>query len=295
MIELAHISDVHLAPLPRFSPLALFSKRITGYLHWRLARKDALRRDTVIELVRHMQRANPDLIAVTGDLVNLGLPAEIDRAAGWLASLGPPGRVAVIPGNHDAYVPGALDRCIKAWGDYMKGQRLGEAPFPFVRRKREVALVGCSSAVSTAPFMAFGVFDEGQGFRLEQALRRLGEEGVFRVVLIHHPPQPEEASFRLGLRGAEHFRLAIERAGAELILHGHCHESRVSAVSGPHGDVPVIGVAAAAAAPDSGQAPGRYNLFSIEKLANGYSCVMREYGYQRIGEAIVERLKMRLW
>ncbi|HUV32333.1 MAG TPA: metallophosphoesterase, partial [Devosiaceae bacterium] len=254
MIELAHISDVHLSPLPRFSPLALANKRLTGYLHWVFTRKDRLRRDTATELVRHMLRANPDLIAVTGDLVNLALPAEIDRAAGWLASLGPPGRVAVVPGNHDAYVPGALDRCAKAWGDYMKGQRLGDARFPYIKRKGEVALIGCSSAVATAPFMATGQFDVGQAGRLQEALRLTGEEGLFRVVMIHHAPTAEWASGRRGLRGAGRFRIAVERAGAELILHGHLHESTVSAIPGPHGDVPVVGVAAVSAAPGLGGA-----------------------------------------
>ncbi|MEX2278163.1 MAG: metallophosphoesterase [Cucumibacter sp.] len=294
MIELAHISDVHLAPLPPFSPLALANKRITGYLHWVTTRKNRLLADTVAELVAHLKRANPDLIAVTGDLVNLGLPAEIARAAQWLTSLGEPDKVAVVPGNHDAYVPGALNRCLAAWGDYARGERLGEAPFPFIRRKGEVALVGCSSAVATAPFFATGRFDEGQADRLEIALKTLRQEGRFRVVMIHHPPQPEAASFRLGLKGAEFFRLAIERAGAELILHGHLHASTVSALPGPLGDVPVMGGGGPPAAPATGESPARYNLFSIEKLPAGFSCVMREYGYQRIGEEIVMRLELRL-
>jgi 3',5'-cyclic AMP phosphodiesterase CpdA len=294
LIELAHISDVHLAPLPAFAPLALANKRLTGYLHWAFSRKNRLGRDSVAELIRHMKRASPDVIAVTGDLVNLALPAEIDRAAGWLASLGPPDRVAAVPGNHDAYVPGAVNLCLKAWGDYMKGQRLGGALFPYVKRRGELGIVGCSSAVATAPFMAYGVFDEGQATRLEQMLTMLGEEGLFRVVLIHHPPTEEEYSFRLGLRGADLFRLAVERAGAELILHGHLHESTVSAIAGPRGDVPVIGVASAAAITGSREAPARYNLFEIEKLSSGFSCIMREYGFQRIGDEIVMRLEMRL-
>lgn len=285
---------MHLAPLPAFSPLALANKRITGYLHWVLSRKDRLDRGTMAALVRHLKQAKPDLIAVTGDLVNLALPAEIDRSAGWLASLGPPDRVAAIPGNHDAYVPGALALCMKAWGDYARGERLGDAPFPYIRRKNEIALVGCSSAVATPPLIAAGVFDTGQAERLEQALLRLGEENLFRVAMIHHPPQPEAQSHRLGLKGAELFRLAVERAGAELILHGHLHESVVSAIPGPAGEVPVIGVAALSAVPGGGEAPARYNLFDIERQPNGFSCIMREYGFQRIGDEIVKRLEMRL-
>lgn len=294
MVTLAHISDIHLAPLPPFSPLDLFNKRITGYLHWIASRKQRLTSDTAASLVAHLKRERPDLIAVTGDLVNLGLPAEIAVARDWLEGLGTPDQVAVIPGNHDAYVTGSLEECLEAWGDYATGERLAEAPFPFIRRKGAMALVGCSSAVPSLPFLAIGEFDAAQADRLEIALKTLKQENLFRVVMIHHPPQEEAYSPRLGLRGAEMFREVIERAGAELILHGHLHASTVSALQGPKGDVPVIGVAAASAEPATGQSPARYNLFSIERQPGGFSCVMREYGYQRIGDEIVMRLELRL-
>ena len=38
MITLAHISDIHLAPLPPVRWRELLNKRITGYLNWRLTR-----------------------------------------------------------------------------------------------------------------------------------------------------------------------------------------------------------------------------------------------------------------
>ena len=294
MVTLAHISDIHLAPLPMISPLDLTNKRVTGYLHWIASRKQRLTSDTVASLVAHLKRERPDLIAVTGDLVNLGLPAEIARARDWLNGLGTPDQVAVIPGNHDAYVKGSLEACLEAWGPYATGERSAEAPFPFIRRKGDVALIGCNSAVPSLPFFAIGDFDQPQADRLEIALKTLRQEKLFRVVMIHHPPQEEAYSSRLGLRGAELFRDVIERSGAELILHGHLHASTVSAIQGPRGDVPVIGVAAASAGPATGQSPARYNLFSIERQPGGFVCVMREYGYQRIGEEIVMRLELRL-
>ena len=63
-----------------------------------------------------MHAAEPDHIAVTGDLVNLALDDEVEAARGWLETVGPPDLVSVVPGNHDAYVPGALARVRKAWG-----------------------------------------------------------------------------------------------------------------------------------------------------------------------------------
>ncbi|NOZ31593.1 MAG: metallophosphoesterase, partial [Alphaproteobacteria bacterium] len=284
MIRLVHISDIHLGPLPPVSPLALLNKRITGYANWILRRRDGMGRRTVDEIVRHLRACEPDLIAVTGDLTNLGLDAEFVQTRQWLRALGPWPAVAAIPGNHDAYVPGACMRAVRGWGKYGTGHRVNGAPFPFIRHKENVALIGCSSAVATPPFVAAGNFDAPQAERLETVLQALGEAGVFRVVMIHHPPTPERFSRLRGLWGGERFRAAIYRAGAELVLHGHEHESLVSAIQGPEGEVPVIGVAAAASAPGSGHAPARYNLFHIEKKRHGFSCLMEEFGYRRLGD-----------
>jgi 3',5'-cyclic AMP phosphodiesterase CpdA len=109
MTSFAHISDVHLAPLPPVRAGQLINKRLTGYINWRLRRKDSLSGDGLKTLMLHLREQDPDFIAITGDLVNLGLDEEIDAAANWLKSIGPPGHVCVSPGNHDAYVPGALE------------------------------------------------------------------------------------------------------------------------------------------------------------------------------------------
>lgn len=296
MITLAHISDVHLAPLPPVSIKELASKRLTGWLNWQLRRGRKMRGDTLSALVEHLKSQTPHLTAVTGDLVNLALNAEVERASGWLERLGEPEAVCAIPGNHDAYVNGAVEKAVCAYGAYMSGERLDKNPFPFVRRKGNVAVIGISSAVATPPFVSAGEVGSAQCQRLEHLLKLLGEARYFRVVLIHHPPNPELAgSRRLGLWDAADFRAVVARAGAELILHGHTHISSVNAISGPQREVPVIGVAAASAAPGGHEAPGRYNLFRIEQVGSEWSCDMLEYGYQRIGEDITLRLQMRIY
>jgi 3',5'-cyclic AMP phosphodiesterase CpdA len=295
MIRLAYLSDVHLGPLPAVGFGELMSKRITGYVNWRLGRARSHKPDTLAGLVRHIAAQAPDLIAVGGDLVNLGTRSEFDMTARWLATLGSAARVAVIPGNHDAYVHGALDMATSAWGDYMRGETLDAAPFPFVRRLGELALVGCSSAVPRPPLVASGRFDIDQAKRLTNWLKRLGEMGYFRAVMIHHPPVGEDARHpRRGLSGAELFRHAIEEAGAELVLHGHLHRTTIASLPGPTGEVPVLGIASASADATHGEEPARYNLFEIERAGTGYSCVMSEFGYQRLGEGVVQRLRMRL-
>lgn len=296
MITLAHISDIHLSPMPAVGWRDLLGKRLTGYLNWKLRRHDELNSETLTSLVAHMQAQNADFTAVTGDLVNLALGEEVDRAGRWLQALGATDRIAVCPGNHDAYVSGALESAQAVWGDYMRGETLDEAAFPFVRRIGELAVISCSSAVPTRPFLAIGRFDEKQADRLGRILKIMGEAGHFRAVLIHHPPNAELQHPSFGLKGHKRFRQVIAEHGAELILHGHTHRSSIHSIPGKGHEVPVVGVAAASAAQGGTlNDPARYNLFRIERSGDGsWSCTMREYGYQRLGTDIVMRLQMRI-
>ena len=295
MITLAHISDIHLSPMPDVGWRDLIGKRLTGYLNWKLRRHDELNSETLANLVAHLQSQNADFTAVTGDLVNLAMRFEIDRAGEWLRALGQPEKIAVCPGNHDAYVSGALESAQDVWGDYMKGETLDDAVFPFVRRIGEVAIISCSSAVPTRPFVALGRFDEKQADRLARILKIMGEAGYFRTVLIHHPPNAELQHPSFGLKGHRLFRQVIAENGAELVLHGHTHRSSIHSIPGKGHEVPVVGVAAASAAQGGTlDDPARYNLFRIERAGESWTCTMREYGFQRLGSEIVMRLQMRI-
>jgi len=297
MTTLAHISDVHLAPLPPVKWGELVNKRITGYLNWRFRRQATLSGEGLHNLVQHMREQEPDFTAVTGDLVNLGLEAEANTAYNWLQTLGKPDHVCVAPGNHDAYLKPSFDYNNARWGEYMRGETLDAAQFPFVRRVGELAIISCSSAIPSSPGFAIGKFEQNQAGRLGRILKLMGEAGYFRVILIHHPPNLEARHYRLGLRGAKLLRTVVAEHGAELILHGHTHKSTIFAVPGLSGDVPVVGVAAAGAAQseDGGEDPARYNLFKIERLGTSWSCTMREFGFQRLSSDIVLRLSLRIY
>jgi 3',5'-cyclic AMP phosphodiesterase CpdA len=188
MITLAHMSDVHLAPLPPVRWGELINKRFTGYLNWRFRRHNTLSGEGLTNLVRHMREQSPDFTAITGDLVNLGLEAEANTTWNWLQTVGSPDQVCVSPGNHDAYVKPTLAWNSARWGEYMRGETIDDAQFPFVRRVGDLAIISCSSAVATLPFSAAGRFDVPQAQRLGRVLKLMGDAGYFRVIMIHHPP-----------------------------------------------------------------------------------------------------------
>jgi 3',5'-cyclic AMP phosphodiesterase CpdA len=279
MFTLAHLSDPHLGPIPTPRAHELANKRGLGFINWYRGRH-AIHRPEVLALVeRDIAERNVDHIAVTGDLVNLALTAEFAAAHQWLARLGPPERVTVVPGNHDAYVRAASAHPLRYWGDYMRGDADGPltAPgaathFPFVRRRGPVALVGLSTAVPTGPLMATGRLGADQLMRLADTLERLGREGVFRVVLIHHPPLSRLKQHLKRLVDAGPLRRIIAEHGAELVLHGHAHVHLLGWLDGPNGRVPAVGVPSASAAEDPHGHPAAYNLYSIEREGNGWRC-----------------------
>ena len=289
--RLAHISDIHLGPLPKVKRSDLISKRITGYLNWHRNRVNSMDDDSLDRLIQHMKRAEPDHVAVTGDLVNLALDEEIVMARKWLDALGPPRDVSVVPGNHDTYVPGALQKIIHSWKPYMLGDHDDNDghPFPYRRDRGSVCIIGVNSGRATMPFMATGSFREEQARQLRRRLRDAREAELFRVVMIHHPPHPGATSAHKRLVGAGRFRDVIAQEGAELILHGHTHVDSFSNIEGPRGSVPVVGVPAASHGPalqdeklgaESRKPGARYNIFDISGPPQDWQCHMQEYGFE---------------
>ena len=83
---LAHLSDPHLAPLPKPRLSELMGKRATGYLNWVRSRHLIHSRPMLDKLTADLRTQHPDHIAVTGDLVNIALEAEFGPARDWLNS-----------------------------------------------------------------------------------------------------------------------------------------------------------------------------------------------------------------
>lgn len=294
MFVLAHVTDAHLGPLPRARFAELAGKRALGVLNWRRGRQHRFSIATIDLLVDDIKAMAPDHIAVTGDLVNVGLAAEFATGLNFLKSLGEGPDVTVVPGNHDAYVRSTAHHSLLNWGDYMRGDGVNgdvtdESAFPFVRRRGDVALIGVSSAIPTHPFMATGKVGRAQRERLGAVLDELGAEGLFRVVMIHHPPA--------GLR-AGHKRLIDEvavrdvlaRHGAELVICGHDHVPMVEMIPGPNsGLIPVVEAPSFAAGPEDRHWPGGYHLYRIERVGEAgfpWRCTMEARGFQR-GETTV--------
>jgi 3',5'-cyclic AMP phosphodiesterase CpdA len=291
MFRLAHISDVHLSPLPKPNLLELCSKRITGYLNWRMKRSNAMQANHLDALISDIHEQGVDHIAVTGDMVNLALPQEFINAELWLKQLGKPENVSVILGNHDAYLPSSVKRAAKHFDSFMASDGEGSFQgFPYLRVRNGVALIGINSAEATLPFMATGYFREKQADALRKILKDTHEQGLFRIIMIHHPPVHKATHHHKRLIGIDRFQEVVGDCGAELILHGHTHLATLFHIEGANSgekQVPVLCVPSASQGIGGHKPAGRYNLLEIDKIADQWRCQWTARGLDEGASSIV--------
>jgi 3',5'-cyclic AMP phosphodiesterase CpdA len=281
MFRLVHLSDPHLGPLPPVRPAELVSKRVLGYVNWQRNRARAMAGDLAGRIGEAVAGLRPDHIAVTGDLANLGLSGEFVTARRFLEGLGQGDAVSVVPGNHDAYVPGVVGRALDVWAEYARGDDAGDGNvWPYVRRRGEVALIGLTTARASAPFMATGGLGRRQSEALGDILDETARQGLARIVMLHHQPVAGATSWMKRLTDGARFARLISAHGAELILHGHTHRPSRLALAGPGGTtVPVVGVPSASQRPGGHKPASGFNVVEIGRSEKGWAIVvaLRQY------------------
>jgi 3',5'-cyclic AMP phosphodiesterase CpdA len=166
-----------------------------------------------------IERVDPQLVVVTGDLAHRGRRLEHERAAVFLRSLGR--RLLVIPGNHD--IPYSFPaRFTRPWIEFERQWETVEPQY----RSEDVVVVGLNS-VRPWRHQSGGI----RSPQIKRAAQLLAEApgGALRVVALHHhligapwrsrkKPVAKRSAVLAGLVDA----------GAELILAGHIHQAAVS-------------------------------------------------------------------
>ncbi len=279
-VVLAHLSDPHIF-LGRPTVTEALGKRGPSYFNWLRKRRKLHLPGVAARIVADLKAAAPDLIAMTGDLANFGLAREFAAGAGWLAELGPPAKVGVVPGNHEAMAAGFEAPLLAAWGAYCAGDD-GRPGFPWLRRVGPVAVIGLSSAVATPIGLATGRVGGDQLAALGPMLAQARADGLCRVVLVHHPPT-EVTTWRRSLTNRAELRRVIEAGGAELVLHGHTHRADFSWIDTAAGRVPVLGVASASMAAGAVYDPGAWRRLEIRRDGTGWRLALQERRVTRDG------------
>jgi 3',5'-cyclic AMP phosphodiesterase CpdA len=166
-----------------------------------------------------IDRADPELIVVSGDLTHRGRADQHDRAATFLKRLGRP--LVVVPGNHD--IPWALPA--RLTHPFREFERHWQTTEP-VHRGEDIFVVGLNSV---RPWR-----HQSGGVRSVQLLRAAellagAPAGAVRVVVLHHHLIGAPwRSRKKPVARRSHVLAALVDAGAELILAGHIHQAAVS-------------------------------------------------------------------
>jgi 3',5'-cyclic AMP phosphodiesterase CpdA len=250
--SIIQLTDIHVWDPSSLRPSDLLTKRGTGLVNYRLRRKAEYDVAILRAAVHRAVSERPDLVLVTGDLTNLGLESELAAAAAELRPVLDAGlRTAVIPGNHDAYLPvcvqGQFERTL---AEHQRADARDGGPYPYLVTLSDVDVCCFSSAVPTAPFLAHGRIGNEQIAAARRLLTGRPSRRPLVFAVHHHGTRAPHKRFEFhrALRDAGAVRALAHEVGADLLVHGHnhvCHLRRTAA------GLIVVGVSSSTTAHDT--------------------------------------------
>jgi len=169
----------------------------------------------VLELV---DRRQPDLVVIAGDLTQRAKPREFVLARRWVDRLSRPS--VAVPGNHDVPMYRFWERLFTPFGAY---RRHFDAEFEPLFEDEELFVICINSAFN------WTIKDGRVGSaRLRRAARRLAAapNGKTRIAVVHHEliPAPRFGAQKV-MSNAEALVELLAAGGVELVLSGHLHQA----------------------------------------------------------------------
>ena len=234
--RIVQLSDIHVWEPSGLHPFDLIGKRGAGLANYRLRRRGEYSIAVLRAAIAKAVQTQPDVVLVSGDLSNLGLRSELEQARRELQPVVDAGlRLAIIPGNHDAYLKSSLaGQFEEVLRDGQQADDREASPYPFLMRLPSADLLCLTSAIATAPLMAYGRVGAAQFARAEAIMARR-EKARPLALTVHHPVTPtpgKRNEYHRELRDAAQLRAFASRHGAVLLAHGHNHLSHVVRLAG---------------------------------------------------------------
>lgn len=233
---------------------------------------------------------SPDLVVVTGDLAEEGLPSELRQGVRFLGLLAeslrlPRERIVLLPGDRDV----SRDACLAYFSDCLAEEREPEPPFrpkwrlfasawrdfygdtpavfsevlpwslfPFPRLRVVVAALNSTQAESHRAEDHHGLAGEEQLRWFHEALEPFQRDGWLRIAAVHHSLAGAAASEVERLNDADLLRRRLGDR-VHLVLHGHAHGPGLRRLT------PGGAVVLAAGGPDEGDGALRHQVVHVER------------------------------
>jgi 3',5'-cyclic AMP phosphodiesterase CpdA len=171
-------------------------------------------------LLRSVREAAPDLVAVSGDLTQRARSVEFLQARDFLDRL--PGRLIVVPGNHD--VPAIGNPYMRFFAGWRRFRKYIHPDLEQTFADEAMAVVGLNTARALA--WKGGRINAEQMESVRQSFQRASPT-AWKILVVHHPldiPHVWPGVSALRARSAlRHW----EDSGVDLILAGHEHQAFV--------------------------------------------------------------------
>lgn len=285
-VTLLHVSD------PQFGKNHHFAQRDLS--DWDAPFETLLQR--LIEDLRGLrekQGLRPDLLIVTGDLAEWGLPEEFEDSLRFVRGLAShldlsPRRVAVIPGNHDInrqLSESYFARCAASgndpvapywpkWEPYVAFFRelyrdtpeyrfTEEAPWTlFPIDSRKIVIAGLNSTMRERhDGDHYGWVGSRQLAWFRDELERYRRDGWLRIGAVHHNYFRGAQADDENLRDANELKEALG-GSLNLLLHGHTHNAQLGWIGR---DLPVLSTGSAALGPGQRplEVPNQYQVVEL--------------------------------
>lgn len=182
------------------------------------------REELIYPLLDRVNRANADLVVVTGDLTHRARSAQFAQAAAFLRQIEAP--MIAVPGNHDIPLYKLADRMTKPYKRYKRAIAQNMEPVGHVSNLRV-------QGVNSVDPMAWqrGVLSASQMRRVVAGI----DPDCINIAAMHHPMQQRPEIDKALMRGAPEALALFELQGIQVVLTGHLHIWSVGAFLGDEG------------------------------------------------------------
>jgi 3',5'-cyclic AMP phosphodiesterase CpdA len=206
-----------------------------------------------------VERIDPDVVVVSGDLTQRAKPEQFEQARAWLDTL--PGPQIIVPGNHDISLYNVFRRFVKPLARYKR--YITDELDPFYLDD-EIAVVGVNTARSFT-------FKDGtvSSAQLETVQRQLAgvPESVTRIVVAHHPfDLPEHFEERDLVNRAPRAMKAFAEWGVDILMGGHMHASHAGSTAARYQLSEYAALVVQAGTATSTRGRGEVNSFNVLRV-----------------------------